>query len=99
MNAGPLSWMNSLMLREYVEIKERIPAGAVLLVGNGDFLQAFFGDAVSVARATGVPIFPYVYCGNKTPVLACGVPQAAAEALIMAMNEQGITVVVAKRSE
>lgn len=81
------------MLRQYRQIKSRLPAGTLLLFHLGDFYEMFFDDAKVGSSVLGLVLT------KRNGVPMCGIPQHSANAYIGKLLKAGYRVAVCDQLE
>ena len=79
-----------LIERGYKQMKERHGADALILFHVGESYEAYYDDARTVARTTGVPLFNITAAG----IPAVRIPEADMEACRNRLLDAGYTVCV-----
>ena len=81
------------MMRQYVEAKQNLPHGTVLLFRLGDFYEEFFEDAEKVSSALDLVLT------KRQGVPMCGFPHHALDSYLGRLIAKGFKVAIAEQIE
>ena len=81
------------MMRQYRQIKAKLPPGAILFFRLGDFYEMFFEDAVEVSRLLDITLT------KRQGVPMCGVPHHASETYLARLVRAGRKVAICDQVE
>lgn len=81
------------MMRQYKEVKNTIPKGALLLFRLGDFYEMFFDDAIQGSRLLDITLT------KRHEVPMCGIPFHALDNYLPKLIGSGIKVAIADQME
>lgn len=97
MSSGPIDLEKQTpMMRQYLGVKAQYPH-AIILVRMGDFFEAFYEDAETVARLLDLTLT--ARAKEKDPIPMAGVPHHAAEGYVARLIALGRTVVMVDQVE
>lgn len=81
------------MMRQYLEAKDSLPPGVILLFRLGDFYEEFFEDAEKVSRALDLVLT------KRQGVPMCGFPHHALDNYLQKLIAVGFRVAIAEQME
>jgi DNA mismatch repair protein MutS len=82
------------LVAQYLSVKQKAPADAILLFRLGDFYEMFFEDAEVGARILDIQLTSR----SKDGVPLCGVPYHAAESYIAKLLKAGLKVAICEQT-
>ncbi|MBU2516786.1 MAG: DNA mismatch repair protein MutS [Proteobacteria bacterium] len=96
-NASPSPSRDTPMLRQFFELKERVP-DCILFFRMGDFYEMFFEDAVVASKVLSIALTSRDK-DHPDPIPMCGVPHRAVDAYLAKMVQEGYKVAVCDQVE